>query len=231
MAVNTGTRPGVALTSQPSNITYSGGNTDSPASWPTMSSLSGRPPHKVPVSFADVYKHPVSSVSPPAPLLGDIPGFESRALWNLGIGTNRAAAALSARFWACPDPSESSGASHWVALWNPHAGTELYGAGSAATSPMRQIGSSAGTALSADSSLPLCLDAGQANAWSRLVRLGNVHHAAGVRLSRWVKHLSTHHRKQSCRGRHPVSVALNRANDAVFDLYGRHHQISGPSSR
>ena len=140
--------------------------TDSPASWPTQSSRSGPLRHRMPVSFADVEQAFCIASKPTCPASGGIPGFEQSGAYGiLGIGTQSSGGGIVNPILGMPGSLGKKWSLHLAgASGTLTLGAKLYGAGSAATIPMRQIGSSAGSALWADSRLPLCLSVGQTNA-------------------------------------------------------------------
>src|ERR1700733_5332549 len=167
-AVNTGTGSGVTLTSQPSNITYSGGHRFTGVVANAVVTI-GSSATQVPVSFAYVEQAFCIASKPTCPASGGIPGFEQSGAYGiLGIGTQSSGGGMVSPILGLPGSLAKKWSLHLAgASGTLMLGATLIGAGSAATIPMRQIGSSAGSALWADSSLPLCLSVGQTNACVR----------------------------------------------------------------
>ena len=164
-AVNRGTGSGVTLTSQPSNITYSGGHRFTGVVANAVVTI-GSSATQVPVSFAYVEQAFCIASKPTCPASGGIPGFEQSGAYGiLGIGTQSSGGGIVSPILGLPGSLAKKWSLHLAgASGTLTLGATLIGAGSAATIPMRQIGSSAGSALWADSRLPLCLSVGQTNA-------------------------------------------------------------------
>jgi hypothetical protein len=164
-AVNTGTGSGVTLTSQPSNITYSGGHRFTGVVANAVVTI-GSSATQMPVSFAYVEQASCIASKPTCPAAGGIPGFEQSGTYGiLGIGTQSSGGGIVSPILGMPGSLGNKWSLHLAgASGTLTLGAKLLGAGSAAAIPMRQIGSSAGSALWADSSLPLCLSVGQFNA-------------------------------------------------------------------
>jgi Protein of unknown function (DUF3443) len=164
-AVNTGTGSGVTLTSQPSNITYSGGHRFTGVVANAVVTI-GSSATQMPVSFAYVEQASCIASKPTCPASGGIPGFErSGAYGILGIGTQSSGGGIVSPILGMPGSLGKQWSLHLAgASGTLTLGALLPAARSAAAIPMRQIGSSAGSALWADSSLPLCFSVGQANA-------------------------------------------------------------------
>jgi hypothetical protein len=163
-AVNTGAGSGVALTSQPSNITYSGGHRFTGVVANAVVTM-GSYPTKLPVSFAYVEQASCIASKPTCPASGGIPGFEQSGVYGiLGIGTQSSGGGIVSPILGM----RGSLGKKWSLHLSGGSGTLTLGARlpparSATTIQMKQIGSSAKSALWADSSLPLCLGVGPAN--------------------------------------------------------------------
>jgi hypothetical protein len=164
-AVNTGTRSGVTLTSQRSNITYSGGHRFTGVVANAVVTI-GSYATKMPVSFAYVEQASCIASKPTCPASGGIPGFEQSGAYGiLGIGTQSSGGGIVSPILGMPGSLGKKWSLHLAgASGTLRLGARLPAARSATTIQMRQIGSSAGSALWADSSLPLCLSVGQVNA-------------------------------------------------------------------
>jgi hypothetical protein len=163
-AVNTGTGSGVALTSQPSNITYSGGHRFTGVVANAVVTI-GSYATKLPVSFAYVEQASCIASKPTCPASGGIPGFEQSGTDGiLGIGTQSSGGGIVSPILGM----RGSLGKKWSLHLSGRSGALTLGARppaarSATTIQMRQIGTSAKSALWADSSLPLCLSVGPTN--------------------------------------------------------------------
>jgi hypothetical protein len=162
-AVSTGTGSGVTLTSQPANITYAGGHRFTGVVANAVVTI-GSYATKMPVSLAYVEQALCIPSKPTCPASGGIPGFEQSGVYGiLGIGTQSSGGGITSPILGMP----RSLAKRWSLHLAGGSGTLTLGARlparrSATTIQMRGIGSSStGSALWADSSLPLCLTVGQ----------------------------------------------------------------------
>jgi hypothetical protein len=164
-AVNTGTGSGVTLSSQASNITYSGGQRFTGVVADAVVTI-GSYATRMPVSFAYVERAFCLASKPTCPASGGIPGFaQSGAYGILGIGTQSSSAGIVSPILGMPGSLGRKWSLHLVGgSGTLTLGARLPAARSATTIQMRQIGSSAGSALWADSSLPLCVSVGRVSA-------------------------------------------------------------------
>jgi Protein of unknown function (DUF3443) len=163
-AVSTGTGSGVTLTTQPSNITYSGGHRFTGVVANAVVTI-GAYTTKLPVSFAYVEQASCIASKPTCPASGGIPGFEQSGTYGiLGIGTQSSGGGIVSPILGMRGPLGKKWSLHLAgASGTLNLGARLPPARSATTIRMRQIGTSAKSALWADSSLPLCLSVGSAN--------------------------------------------------------------------
>ena len=161
-AVNTGTGSGVTLSSQPSNITYSGGHRFTGVVANAVVTI-GSYATKMPVSFAYVERAFCIASKPTCPASGGIPGFEQSGAYGiLGIGTQSSGGGIISPILGMPGSLGKKWSLHLAGgSGTLTLGARLPAARSATTIQMRQIGSSAGSGLWADTSLPLCLSVGQ----------------------------------------------------------------------
>jgi hypothetical protein len=164
-AVNTGTGSGVTLTSQPSNITYSGGHRFTGVVADAVVTI-GSYATKLPVSFAYVEQAFCIASKPTCPASGGIPGFEQSGAYGiLGIGTQSSDGGIVSPIFGM----RGSLGKRWSLHLAGASGTLTLGARlparhSSTTIQMTQIGSSTeGAPLWADSNLSLCLSAGPAD--------------------------------------------------------------------
>jgi Protein of unknown function (DUF3443) len=160
-AIPTGPGSGVTLTSEPANITYSGGHRFVGVVATAVVTL-GAAATSVPVRFADVERAFCIAGKPTCPAAGGIPGFEAMGVDGiLGIGTQSSGGDLVSPIFGLPGSLGSTWSIHLTAS----SGTLILGARlptgrSVTTVPMRPVGSSVTPALWADSRLPLCLSVG-----------------------------------------------------------------------
>jgi hypothetical protein len=163
-AVNTGSGSGVTLTSQPSNITYSGGHRFTGVVATAVVTI-GSYATKMPVSLAYVEQASCIASKPNCPASGGIPGFEQSGMYGiLGIGTQSSGGGITSPILGMPGSLGKKWSLHLAgASGTLTLGAPLPSRRSATTIQMTQIGSSPGRTLWADSSLPLCLSVGQAN--------------------------------------------------------------------
>jgi hypothetical protein len=159
--VDTSPGSGVSLTSQKADITYSGGHRFVGVVADAVITM-GSSATKMPVPFAYVERAFCIASKPTCPASGGIPGFEQSGMYGiLGIGTQESDGGIIS-------PILGMGGARG-ARWSLHlsgaAGTLTLGARlphsrAATTVEMTRIGTSAGSALWADSRLPLCVHVG-----------------------------------------------------------------------
>ena len=161
-AVNTGTGSGVTLTSQPSNITYSGGHRFTGVVANAVVTI-GSYATKMPVSFAYVEQASCIASKPTCPASGGIPGFEQSGTYGiLGIGTQSSGGGIISPILGMSGSLGKKWSLHLAgASGTLTLGARLPVARSATTIPNEPDRVVAGSALWADSSLPLCLSVGQ----------------------------------------------------------------------
>ncbi len=101
-AVNTGAGSGVTLTSQPSNITYSGGHRFTGVVASAVVTI-GLYATKMPVSLAYVEQAFCIPSKPTCPASGGIPGFEQSGMYGiLGIGTQSSGGGIASPILGMP---------------------------------------------------------------------------------------------------------------------------------
>jgi hypothetical protein len=160
-AIPTGPGSGVTLTSDPADITYSGGHRFVGVAATAVVTL-GTAATGEPVRFADVERAYCIPGKPTCPAAGGIPGFEATGVDGiLGIGTQSSGGDLVSPIFGLPGSMGSTWSIHLKAT----SGTLILGARlptghSVTTIPMRPLGVSATPALWADSRLPLCVRVG-----------------------------------------------------------------------
>jgi Protein of unknown function (DUF3443) len=163
-AVATGPGSGVTLTAQPADITYSGGHRFVGVVANAVVTI-GSTATKLAVPFAYVEQAFCIASQPTCPASGGIPGYEQSGTYGiLGIGTQSSGGGITSpilgmsgalgKKWSL----HLSGTSGALTL-----GAHLHARRSIASIQMTQTGSSAGKALWADGSLPLCVSVGPAS--------------------------------------------------------------------
>jgi hypothetical protein len=161
-AVSTGAGSGVTLTSQPANITYAGGHRFTGVVANAVVSI-GSYATKIPVSLAYVERAFCISSKPTCPASGGIAGFEASGAYGiLGIGTQSSNGGVTSPILGMPGRFGKKWSLHLTGRSGALTlGARLPARRSATAIQMRQIASSTGHTLWADSSLPLCLNVGQ----------------------------------------------------------------------
>ena len=163
-AVKTGSGSGVTLTSTPANITYAGGHRFTGVVGRAVVTL-GSYPTKGPIPFAYVKQARCIAAKPTCPAAGGISGFErSGAFGILGIGTQSSGGGVVSPILAMPRDLGRRWSLHLAGT----SGALVLGAQppsrrNVTTFQMKQIGSSAGNALWADSRLPVCVSVATVN--------------------------------------------------------------------
>jgi hypothetical protein len=163
-AVNTGTGSGVTLTSDRSDITYSGGHRFTGVVASAIVTI-GSYATKTPVGFAYVKQAFCIPTKPRCPASGGIPGFEQSGTFGiLGIGTQSSGGGITSPILGMPGFLGETWSLHLAGRSGTLTlGAQLPAAQSATNIQMRRIGTSPDGALWADSSLPLCLRVGESN--------------------------------------------------------------------
>jgi Protein of unknown function (DUF3443) len=164
-AVNTGPGSGVMLTSQPANITYSGGHRFTGVVANAVVTI-GADATKVPIPFAYVENAFCTARKPNCPASGGVPGFEQSGMYGImGIGTQESDGGIMSPIRGMPKTLRTK----WSIHLDGASGSLTLGARlpsvrrSVTTIQMTQTGPSASGPLWADSDLPLCLSVGTAD--------------------------------------------------------------------
>ena len=163
-AVKTGPGSGVTLTSRPANITYAGGHRFTGVVGTAVVTL-GSYATKGPVPFAYVEQARCIATKPTCPAAGGVPGFERSGVFGiLGIGTQSSGGGVVSPILGMPGPLGRTWSLHLVgASGTLDLGAQLPRRRSTTEIQMKEIGSSAGKALWADSRLPVCVSVGMVN--------------------------------------------------------------------
>jgi hypothetical protein len=163
-AVRTGPKSGVSVSTTPSNITYAGGHRFTGVVATSVITIGSQRTAK-PVQFGLVQNAFCIPRKPKCPAAQGMAGFEkSGGFGILGIGTQSSGGGIVSPLFGMPGSLSNSWSLHMKALsgqltlgaLTPPASTV------AATLPMKQIGTSGGHPLWADSRLSLCLTIGTA---------------------------------------------------------------------
>jgi Protein of unknown function (DUF3443) len=163
-AVETGPGSGVTLTSQPANITYSGGDSFTGIVGSAVVTI-GSYATKSPVPFSYVEQASCIPSKPSCPASSGIPGYEQSGMYGiLGIGTQKSGGGIISPILGMAHALGKT----WSLHLNGTSGALILGAPvpakrSATVIPMTRIGTSTGHALWADDQLPLCLSVGSAD--------------------------------------------------------------------
>jgi hypothetical protein len=163
-AVATGPSSGVTLTSQPADITYSGGHRFIGVVANAVVTI-GSTATKSAVPFAYVEQAFCIASQPTCPASGGIPGYEQSGTYGiLGIGTQSSGGGITSPILGMPGALGKKWSLHLSGTTGALTlGAHLHARRSIATIQMTQTGASAGKALWADSSLPLCVSVGRAS--------------------------------------------------------------------
>ena len=160
-AVGTGPGSGVTLTSQPADITYSGGHRFIGVVANAVVTI-GSTATKLAVPFAYVEQAFCIASQPTCPASGGIPGYEQSGTYGiLGIGTQSSGGGITSPILGMRGALGKKWSLHLSGTTGALTlGAHLHARRSIATIQMTQTGSSAGRTLWDDSSLPLCVSVG-----------------------------------------------------------------------
>jgi hypothetical protein len=159
--IETGPTSGVTLSSQPADITYSGGDRFTGVVADAVVTL-GTTSTKAAVPFAYEEQAFCIASQPTCPASGGIPGYEQSGTYGiLGIGTQSSGGGIISPILAMRGALGKKWSLHLSGTTGALTlGAHLHPRRPATAIQMVQTGTSAGKALWADSSLPLCVSVG-----------------------------------------------------------------------